>query len=213
MRKIANQSSRLPGFEHIGGYWDPVRKIDVIRILAGQYYVTRSDEMVTTVLGSCVAACIRDKLSGIGGMNHFMLPADNEGRSGSLPAELSADACYGSYAMEQLINSILKAGGQRKNLEIKVFGGGRTMGGMANIGLRNISFVRQYLRTEGFVLSAEDVGDDYSRRLAYFPASGKVWVKKLPVARNQVLARQETAYIRDLKVAVASGGDVELFGA
>lgn len=205
---------RLPEFQHMKSYWDPVQNVEVVRVLAGEYYVTHCHEMITTVLGSCVAACIRDPATGIGGMNHFMLPTEKaSGREGnSVGHGLSADAAYGSYAMERLINCILKYGGRRENLEIKIFGGGRIMGGMADIGLQNINFVRSYLRTDGLNALVEDVGGDFPRRMAYFPATGKALVKKLRNIRNETIVQQERAYLADLRREAVQGGEVELFG-
>ena len=114
--------------------------------------------------------------------------------------------------MERLINCILKYGGRRENLEIKIFGGGRIIGGMTDIGLQNIAFIRSYLRTEGLSVAAEDVGGDLPRRMAYMPATGKVLVKKLRNIRNETIVKQETAYRNDLQRDGGKGGDVELFG-
>lgn len=204
---------RLPEFVHVSGYWDPIQKIEVVRILAGEYYATHRDEMITTVLGSCISACVRDKAAKIGGMNHFMLPAEKRAENGAAGTHgLSADAAYGSYAMEQLINCILKYGGRRENLEVKIFGGGRIMNGMGDVGQQNIQFVRDYLRTERLSVSAEDVGDVFPRRMAYFPATGKVLVKKLHNIRNETIVQQETAYLREIRQKATQGGEVELFG-
>ena len=207
---------RLPEFGHMNSYWDPIQDVEVVRILAGEYYVTHCQEMITTVLGSCVSVCVRDKVANIGGMNHFMLPEENRSNGGNGGngghRGLSADAAYGSYAMERLINCILKYGGQRENLEIKVFGGGRIIGGMTDVGLQNIAFVRSYLRTEGLSVAAEDVGGDLPRRMAYLPATGKVLVKKLRNIRNETIVKQEVAYREDLRRDGGKGGDVELFG-
>lgn len=205
---------RLPEFGHMNSYWDPIQNIEVVRILAGEYYATHCDEMITTVLGSCISACVRDKVAGIGGMNHFMLPVENRpgGNNGSGRHGLSVDTCYGGYAMERLINCILKYGGRHENLEIKVFGGGRIIGGMTDVGLQNIEFIRTYLHTEGLDAVVEDVGGDCPRRMAYFPATGKVWVKKLRNIRNETIVQQETAYLNNLRQEATRGGDVELFG-
>lgn len=204
---------RLPEFGHMSSYWDPIQNVEVVRILAGEYYVTHCQEMITTVLGSCVSVCVRDKVVNIGGMNHFMLPEENRSNGGNGGHRgLSADAAYGSYAMERLINCILKYGGRRENLEIKIFGGGRIIGGMTDIGLQNIAFIRAYLQTEGLKVVAEDVGGDLPRRMAYLPATGKVLVKKLRNIRNETIIKQETAYLDDLRRDGGKGGDVELFG-
>ena len=204
---------RLPEFQHMKSYWDPIENVDVVRILAGECYVTHCDEMITTVLGSCVSACIRDTVAGIGGMNHFMLPTEKAERSGNAAAHgLNADAAYGGYAMEFLINSILKYGGRRERLEVKIFGGGRIIGGIVDIGLENINFIRAYLRTEGLKVVAEDVGGDFPRRMAYFPAAGIVRLKKLRNVSNETIVQQESAYLANLRREAAQGGEVELFG-
>jgi chemotaxis protein CheD len=205
---------RLPEFQHMKSYWDPVQNVEVVRVLAGEYYVTHCHEMITTVLGSCVAACIRDPVTGIGGMNHFMLPAERAvGREDNGRGHgLSAEAAYGGYAMERLINCVLKYGGRRESLEIKVFGGGRIIGGMADVGLQNINFVRAYLRTDGLNAAVEDVGGDFPRRMAYFPATGKVLVKKLRNIRSETIVQQESAYLAELRREATRIGEVELFG-
>ena len=204
---------RWPEFAHMNSYWDPVQNVEVVRILAGEYYATHRHEMITTVLGSCISVCVRDRAASIGGMNHFMLPVEREGRENTGLHGLSADAAYGGYAMERLVNCILKyGGGRREQLEIKIFGGGRIMNGMADIGLQNITFIRAYLRTEGLTMAAEDVGGDCPRRMAYFPITGKVLVKKLRNIRNETIIQQETAYLANLRREATQGGDVELFG-
>ena len=204
---------RLPEFGHMKSYWDPIQNVEVVRILAGEYYVTHCQEMITTVLGSCISVCVRDRVASIGGMNHFMLPEENRPNGGGGGSHgLSADAAYGSYAMERLINCILKYGGRRENLEIKIFGGGRIIGGVTDVGLQNIAFVRSYLRTEGLSAVAEDVGGDLPRRMAYLPATGKVLVKKLRNIRNETIIKQESNYREDLRRQENRGGEVELFG-
>lgn len=159
----------LPGYAHINRYWDRAMDLPAAKILPGEFYVSLRGEMIVTVLGSCVSACIRDKNLGIGGMNHFMLPmkGDHSRTWGSNPA--SAETRYGNWAMEYLINEILKNGGLKKNLEIKLFGGGKVLANMGDVGLRNIEFVTQYVREEGLTISAQDLGDFYPRKVLYFP--------------------------------------------
>jgi chemotaxis protein CheD len=214
VRRASNRLKhlRLPEFAHMSSYWDSLQNVEVVRILAGEYYVTHCQEMITTVLGSCISVCIRDTVAHIGGMNHFMLPEEKPATENQTRHRLSADEAYGSYAIERLINCILKYGGRRENLEIKIFGGGRIIGGMADIGLQNIQFARSYLRTEGLRLAAEDVGGDLPRRMAYLPATGKVLVKKLRNIRNETIVEQESNYLSDLRRDQNQGGDVELFG-
>lgn len=200
----------LPGFEAIKRYWDRQHKTYAAKILPGEYYVTRHQEMVVTVLGSCVSACIRDRGLGIGGMNHFMLPVSKEYHKGHGSWGVSASARYGNFAMEALINAILKQGGSRKNLEVKIFGGGKILTNMTNIGRLNIAFVRDYIDTEGLRLTAEDVGDLYPRRVHYFPMSGKVWMKRLRTLHNDTIVQREMAYLHDIE-SKPVGGEVELF--
>ncbi|RKZ92813.1 MAG: chemoreceptor glutamine deamidase CheD [Candidatus Parabeggiatoa sp. nov. 1] len=197
----------LPGYRHIKRYWDHRNNHCIAKILPGEYYVTRHDEILMTVVGSCVAACIRDSISGIGGMNHFMLPHVSIDRWEH--TSVSAANRYGSFAMEHLINDILKHGGQRQNLEVKLFGGGRIMRNMANIGQKNIDFVKKYVQAEGLTLLAEDLGDIYPRKILFFPANGRVRVKKLRAIEQMILQR-ENAYRRNLENQPIAG-DVELF--
>ena len=210
-RSKDNLPSMLPGFTHINRYWDPHEASFTAKILPGQYYVSLHGEMMVTVLGSCVSACIRDSVFGIGGMNHFMLP---DGGNGSAIKDsgriIDESARYGVYAMELLINDILKNGGRRENLEVKITGGGRMLANMSDVGKRNIDFVRQFLVTEGLNIVAEEVGDIYPRKVHYFPNTGKVRVKKLRNMHNDAIARREGAYLRDLRKQSVQG-EVELF--
>lgn len=196
-----------PGFAHVNRYFDRLLDHVVVKILPGEYYVTTQGEAVVTVLGSCVSACIRDRRNGVGGMNHFMLPE-------SFPGEvLSANGRaerYGNIAMEQLVNSVLKAGGDRRELEVKVFGGGRVLAQMTDVGKRNIEFVRHYLQADHLAVTAEDLGDIYPRHVQYFPATGKVRVRQLRSMHNDTIVVRERGYLNKLKADPVTGG-VELF--
>ncbi len=201
----------LPGFEGINRYWDKLHNSFAAKILPGEYYVTMKDEVVTTVLGSCVAACIRDKVFGIGGMNHFMLPHTNEDVAFHIDAGPSTTASrYGSYAMEMLINDILKHGGCRENLEVKIFGGGKILKNISDIGFRNIQFVEEYIALEAIPLIAEDVGDIYPRKVVFHPHSGKVKVKKLRSLHNNTLIKREEEYQHSIDVKPKTGS-IDLF--
>lgn len=188
-------------------YYDRTFDCDAAKILPGEYYFTGKDMLIVTVLGSCVSACIRDKVSGLGGMNHFMLPDGGDANS-----PVSASMRYGTNAMEILINDLLKAGAKRENLEAKVFGGGAVLRGFTaiNVGERNAAFVMNYLRAEKMRVVAEDLNDIYPRKVYFFPRSGKVLVKKLMTAHNETLVARELDYASRLKVAPV-GGAVELF--
>jgi len=201
----------IRGFEGIKRYWDNVHNIYTAKILPGEYYVTINDESIVTVLGSCVSACIRDCVFGVGGMNHFMLPEDSSGGESQLSVGGKA-ARYGGFAMEQMINDILKNGGLRKNLEVKIFGGGKVIKNMStlDVGKGNIDFVNDYIKTEGLTLLSEDVGDVYPRKVIYFPATGKVKLKKLRNMHNNTISEREMNY-RSKIIEKPSTGDVELF--
>ena len=196
----------LPGFEQIQRFWEPDTQRWTVKILPGEYYVTRSDEAITTVLGSCVSACIRDPVMRVGGMNHFMLPEDK--REGTVPVGLGTR--YGSNAMESLINDVLKLGGLRERLEIKIFGGGRVLAHMTDIGARNIDFVRDYLSTEGLHTNAQDVGGEQPRKVIYYPTEGRVRVRKLRPIENRGVSDREKTYLDSLGTKT-DGGDIELF--
>jgi chemotaxis protein CheD len=181
------------------------------RILPGEYYVTKNDEGVYTTLGSCISACIRDRVLGIGGMNHFMLPStDASPADGWKASSQSAATRYGNYAMEHLINEIMRNGGKRENLEVKVFGGGRILKNMTDVGQRNIAFIRDYLKVEGLLVASEDVGEIFPRMVVYFPTTGRVRVKRLRSLHNNTIVTQEISYIDTLKAKPVTG-DVELF--
>ncbi|MBI5918111.1 MAG: chemoreceptor glutamine deamidase CheD [Nitrosomonadales bacterium] len=189
-------------------YFDRNFNIESVKILPGEFYVTARDMALVTVLGSCVAACIRDRESGIGGMNHFMLP-DVKNDAGS---PVGTSARYGTYAMEMMINQLLKIGARRSNLQAKVFGGGSVLRGftVANVGERNAEFVQDYLRTEGISLVAQDMLDVYPRKVYFFPRTGKVLVKKLKDVHNDTIIEREQTYSSRLKAADVQG-EVELF--
>lgn len=188
-------------------YFDRNFKMDAVKILPGEYYVTGRDMVLVTVLGSCVAACILDRTKGLGGMNHFMLPGENDGDD-----LLSSSSRYGAYAMEMMINELLKMGAKRHNLEAKVFGGASVLRGfkVGNIGERNVEFTMRYLNTENISIAAQDVLEDCPRKIYFFPNSGKVLVKKLRVVHNNTIVEREQVYGSRLKTSDVQG-DVELF--
>lgn len=194
--------------EHLANnrYYDRNFQAEAAKILPGEYYVTDKGMLLVTVLGSCVAACIRDTESGIGGMNHFMLP-DDGGRD-----TVGTSARYGTYAMEVLINHLLKMGVRRNRLEAKVFGGGAVLASLSssNVGIRNAEFVLEYLKTEKIPIVAKDLLDSYPRKVYYFPDTGRVLVKKLHRVHNETLFSREKDY-KDRLASAKVEGDVELF--
>ena len=198
------------GFEEVFSptlYFDKSFNTDAVKILPGEYYVTGREMVLVTVLGSCVSACIRDRVKGIGGMNHFMLPGDQDS-----DGVISASARYGAYAMEMMINELLKMGAKRSNLEAKVFGGASVLRGfkVGNVGERNVEFTLGYLSTEDIPIVAQDVLETHPRKIYFFPKNGKVLVKKLRVVHNNTIIEREQMYGTRLKTADVQG-DVELF--
>ena len=189
-------------------YFDKHFEIDAVKILPGEYYVTTRDMALVTVLGSCVAACIYDRNQTIGGMNHFMLP--DKKRTGS--DVLSLSTRYGVYAIEIMINELLKMGAKRNSLEAKVFGGGNVLRGFTvnKIGHNNAAFVIEYLRKEGIRIAAQDLLDIYPRKVYYFPRSCRVLVKQLREVHNDTIIEREQKYGSRIEMADLQG-DVELF--
>ena len=200
----------VEGFEAIQRYWDPTTELWTAKILPGEYYVTRGAEAVTTVLGSCISACMRDAQAGVGGMNHFMLPEDSERGSAWNSAGSGESTRFGIYAMESLINELLKLGARRPRLEVKIFGGGRILPSMTDVGMRNIAFARSFLKVEGLAVAAQDVGNVFPRRVLYFPDTGRVLLKHLPAIDSSAVASTESTYRARLG-AKTGGNDVELF--
>lgn len=194
-----------PGFA-LGGFQDRTFDSYVAKVLPGEFYVTDEEEGITTTLGSCVAACIRDPRTGIGGLNHFMLP-DNDASD-----PLAGSARYGTHAMEMLINSLIKLGCRRSNLEAKVFGGGSVIANFSHsqVGERNAAFVLEFLKREHIPVSAKDLGDVHPRKVYYFPKTGKVMVKRLARTDAGKLLETESAYQKRI-AAKKVVGDIELF--
>jgi chemotaxis protein CheD len=189
-------------------YYDRTFDMEASKIVPGEYYVTRRNMVLVTVLGSCVAACIRDKTNGIGGMNHFMLPKSTHEKGGWV----SASARYGAYAMEVMINQILKQGAKRENLEAKVFGGGAVLKNMhaMSVGDDNAKFALEYLRKERIPVIAEDLLGEFPRKVYFFPTTGKVLVKKLNSLPNDTILVREQEYRKRINTANIAG-DIELF--
>jgi chemotaxis protein CheD len=190
-------------------YYDRTFDLEAAKISPGEYYFTDKNMLIVTVLGSCVSACIRDTVSGIGGMNHFMLP---DSAKADRDSPVSESMRYGTYAMEVLINQLLRNGARRENLEAKIFGGGNVLRSFTtnNVGDRNAMFVKQYLKDEGIRVTGEDLLDIYPRKVYFFPKTGKVLVKKLKQLNNYTLVKREEAYSSKLKTNDV-GGEVDLF--
>jgi len=195
----------------VARYFDKQFGLEAVKILPGQYYSARRDIAIVTVLGSCVSACLWDPETRTGGMNHFMLPGSVRGSRATGPA--SADSArIGIYAMELLINQLLKLGARRDRLVAKVFGGGCVLEGMdrLNVGNLNGAFVIEFLREEGIPLLATDLYDDCARKVYFFPRTGKVLVRRLATLRNDTIERRERDYLALLSQS-RGASEIEIF--
>jgi len=183
-------------------FFDPAFGRAAVKVLPGEYFVHDLDVAVTTTLGSCVSACLHDRTAGVGGMNHFMLPDAGDAASGGR---------FGAFAMELLINELLKQGARRSSLEAKIFGGGQVMKSLANtfIGEKNVAFVQEFLAQERIPVLGRDVLDIFPRRICMFPRTGRVLCKRLPSADARQAEQQEASYRASL--GRQRGGDMELF--
>lgn len=178
----------------------------IVKIFSGDLHIsTQPNEMLATILGSCVAACIRDPIAKVGGMNHFLLPGND-----LVVTELSEAARYGVFAMEKLINGILQAGGRKDRLEIKVFGGGNVINNSQRIGSKNADFIRNFLKSEGYKIVSEDLEGDMPRRIHYYPDTGKVMMRKLRRKDDLRVLEEETRYRNSIAKAPVEG-DIDLF--
>lgn len=182
-------------------YWEPRLGAWVVQVLPGELHVTSEDVVITTVLGSCVSACIRDVTRPVGGINHFMLPNVLRGDAGD-------SARYGVYALELLVNQVLGRVGKRANLEVKVFGGGRVIEAGGDIGRSNIDLVRKFFASENVPIVSEDLGEQFARRVRYWPRNGRTQVQRIPMSRaTEVVATERRA----ARKATIAPGSVELF--
>jgi chemotaxis protein CheD len=189
-------------------FFDAASACWMVKVFPGEFHLTdRADEMLVTVLGSCVSACIRDPLIGVGGMNHFMLPQSESGRWGAD----SEPARFGNFAMEKLINELIKAGGVRERMEIKVFGGGNVTHSTQAVGTQNADFVLRFLADEGLRCTANDLGGDHPRRIHYYPKTGRVIRRLLVSSEFDTIAREESDYASRL-AARKPAGEIQLFG-
>ena len=189
-------------------YYDRYFEMNAVKILPGEYFATNQETMIVTVLGSCVSACIRDPIAGVAGMNHFLLPANADEINFN-----SESARYGVYAMEILINHMLKLGADRKRLEAKIFGGANVLKGFKvnNVGKQNAEFVQEYMMSENIRVTATDLLGEFPRKLYQFPKTGEVKVRKLKSLHNTTILDRESEYKVKIKQSKSGGGDVDLF--
>lgn len=187
-------------------YVDRHFNLPAAKIGPGEVYATQRNMVIVTVLGSCVSACLRDPQTHVGGMNHFMLPH----HGGQKDGPVSESARYGAYAMEVLVNHLLSLGARRERLEAKIFGAGRIVPGMSDVGAKNARFAVDYLEREGIPVLAKDLGRHDASKVYYFPRTGRVLVKRLKVLRNDTLLSRERDYAERLD-ELAKGGGADIF--
>lgn len=189
----------LPGFESVHRFWDTPRSRFIAKILPGQFYVTKHQEVIATILGSCISVCIRDAQVGIGGMNHFLLPGGSARQVHDEIVQGKKCARYGIHAMEMLIKQLLRYGARKENLEVKVTGGAQIISANGDVGEHNIAFIREYMEIHGLKIVAEDVAGNMPRKVLYFPDSGRLMVKKLADRERGHVRRREDKFIHSIE--------------
>ena len=208
----SRRQSHPPGEGGPKLYFDPHFNCDAAKILPGEYFASGREVVIVTTLGSCVSACLWDETRKVGGMNHFMLPD-----SGASGYELHGESGrYGVFAMELLINELIKMGARKNRIKAKVFGAGNVLKDLvsSNVGERNAEFVARFLATERIPILASDLLDVWPRKIYMFPATGRVLVRKLKTLNNDTIARRESAYRQQLvkvRGKKAASNEIELF--
>lgn len=200
-----------PNFELPINYYDKRFSKEAVKLLPGQYFATSQDKMLVTVLGSCVAACLFDPHTGVGGMNHFMLPTVNK-LAGEFEQVQGMAAKYGVHAMEILINELVKLGAKKERLNAKVFGGGKVVPTFVqnDVGKFNAEFVMQFLEIEGIPIVASDLCDIYARKVYFFPSNGNVLMKRIYELNNATIIERESQHRWELSNQAPSGS-IDLF--
>ncbi len=183
-----------------------------VKVMPGGVYATSDQEIIHTGLGSCVSACAWDIEMKVGGMNHFLLPFNNqfESQHWHPQALLSDSSRYGCYAMEVLINRLLSMGAERERLKFKLFGGAHLMGYQSLVGEKNVEFVLEYAKREKLNVVAQDLGGAHPRKLLFDPQTGQAWVKRIGFSSAHAIKQDEELYQHSIDKQIPSD-DVELF--
>ncbi|CAH8192638.1 MULTISPECIES: chemotaxis protein CheD [Vibrio] len=199
---------------HFNRFHHPQKNVDWVKVLPGGIYCTNRQEIICTGLGSCVAACIWDPEAKVGGMNHFLLPFDNYSQIDHWkPDEVASTASrYGCYAMELLINQLIKMGADRQRLRVKLFGGAQMLDLKIMIGQKNIDFITRYAKQEQLIVAAKDLGGCEPRKVMFDPLTGRAWLKRIPFSDAILLSNQEKRYATQLERETHNKqNDAELF--
>ncbi len=196
--------------DNIKRYYDENLERTVVKLMTGDCYVSSDPrEMMVTILGSCISVCMRDPMAGVAGMNHILLPT---GRVTQCQVDSGFANRFGAYAMEELVNGLIKLGAVRSRMETKIFGGGNVINNSAMIGTRNVAFVKEYLSNEKMAICGEHVGGDYPRRIHYFPDTGTVKMRLLKRKEDKQIVEEEKQFQNTLFThAPSSTTSVELF--
>lgn len=148
-----------------------------LHVMQGQLRLSEGpDDVLVSLLGSCVAACIRDPLQRIGGMNHFLLPGSDPSDTGNVR--------YGAKSMEELVNALLRRGADRRRLEVWLVGGADVLRSSTGIGSANGKFAKEFVRNEGFTLRGTDLGGKEGRRVRFHPHSGEIEIARMAPPRE-----------------------------
>ncbi|HCR86253.1 MAG TPA: chemoreceptor glutamine deamidase CheD [Alphaproteobacteria bacterium] len=199
-------------YDGVRRYYDQNMELTVVKLMTGDcYFTVEPREMLVTILGSCISVCLRDPETKIGGMNHILLPGENNLKLQK--GDPGYSTRFGAFAMEELINGMLKLGASKNRMEAKVFGGGNVIESSTAIGTKNINFAKDFLIQEKIPIVSEDVGGDTARRLHFFPETGKAMIRKLKRKEDLVILEKEREYQERIKskFEVKPDPEVELF--
>jgi chemotaxis protein CheD len=176
-----------------------------VNIIQGEQRVEKdADVVLTTILGSCVAACLYDPVAAIGGMNHFLLPGD---RPGTDHAQGGGAMRYGAYSMELLVNGLLREGAVRHRLRAKLFGGARMVKGLTDVGDANAAFAERFLQAEGITFVGGSLRGDRGRRIQFWPATGRAQQIEFGTSEDAIFRAESVI----APAAPKAAGSLELF--
>ncbi len=179
-----------------------------VDIHIGEFHASVSPTVIYTLLGSCVAACLFDPASRVGGMNHILLPGQADLNKFDAPAR------YGVNAMELLINRIIKLGGNRSRLRAKVFGGAHVLRNISpdlNIGKKISEFVLSFLKMEKIPVTGQDVGGNDTRKIFFHTDTGDVFLKRVPTRYLADIARLEEKALEKIDRVIQKPAEITLF--
>ena len=188
MNSLSEAVHRISSAKHVQRHLNTRLNKVLVTVSPGGLYITDQDEVISTVLGSCITVCAHDVARGIGGMNHFMVPGDAEELSNNNQEELLR---LGIYSLPYLFEQLYSLGAQKNSLEVKVFGGGAIISTTGDVGKANIDFAMQYIRSNELNLVSYDVGGKLPRKVNYMPVTGQVYMKRLRALHKKVVAKRE----------------------